>query len=128
MNKEVICTSKAPKALGPYSQGIAVKNHETFYFSGQIALDPATGQLINGDVKKQTAQIFDNLNAILSSQGMTTENIVKTTVYLTDINDFAIVNEEYAHHFSCDPPARSCVQVAALPAGAAVEIEVIAYK
>ncbi len=128
MNKEVINTEKAPKALGPYSQGIAVRDCEIFYFSGQIAIDPSTGKLIDGDAEKQTARIFENIDALLSCRGMTAENIVKTTVFLTDIKDFSKVNSEYAKHFSCAPPARSCVQVAALPAGASVEIEVIACK
>lgn len=128
MNKETVKTSDAPAAIGPYSQGIAVRDCEVCYFSGQIALDPATGKLVDGDSATQAKRIFQNIDALLAARGMNTNNVVKTTVFLTDIRDFAKVNEEYARHFPSDPPARSCVQVAALPAGATVEIEIIACK
>ena len=128
MDKSIVNTAAAPKAIGPYSQGISVVGKEAFYFSGQIAIDPSTGKLIEGNAQEQTARIFQNIDALLASCGMTTENVVKTTVFLTDISDFTDVNAEYAKHFQSAPPARSCVQVAALPAGAKVEIEIIAFK
>lgn len=128
MKKETVKTDRAPKAIGPYSQGIAVGDCEICYFSGQIPLDPETGKLVEGDIAVQTKRVLKNIDALLSSRGMNAQNVVKTTVFLADIADFAKVNEVYAQYFSVDPPARSCVQVAALPANAKVEIEVVACK
>jgi 2-iminobutanoate/2-iminopropanoate deaminase len=124
--KTCIATEKAPAAIGPYSQAVSVGDF--LFLSGQLALDPATGALVEGGIQAQTEQAFRNNEAILAKAGLTTENVVKTTVFLADINDFAAMNEVYAKHFSGDYPARSAVQVAALPKGGLVEIECIAAK
>ncbi len=124
--KTIIHTDNAPAAIGPYSQ--AVDLGSLVFTSGQIALDPATGELVEGGIVPQTEQVFRNIEAILTAAGMTTENVVKTVVYLADINDFGTVNQIYARHFSGDCPARSAVQVAALPKGALVEIECICAR
>lgn len=120
---EIINTKEAPAAIGPYSQGITVNN--LFYSSGQIPLT-AEGELIQGDVKEQTHQVFKNLQALLKEAGSTLESVVKTTVFIKDMNDFAAVNEVYGGYFSTHKPARSCVEVARLPKDVLVEIEVIA--
>ena len=121
--KEIISTSDAPAAVGPYSQ--AVKTDNLLFCSGQIALDPVSGVLAGNDIKAQTEQVMQNISAILAASGATFDDVVKTTCFLADINDFAEFNEVYAEYFtSC--PARSCVAVKALPKGALVEIEVIA--
>lgn len=122
--RSVINTPNAPKAIGPYSQGIELK--KLVFFSGQLPIDPATGELVGGDAATQTKQILKNIDALLSSRGLTSANVVKSTVYLTDMSEFSEVNAEYANYFSFEPPARSCVGVAALPMGALVEIEIIA--
>jgi 2-iminobutanoate/2-iminopropanoate deaminase len=122
--KNCIATDKAPAAIGPYSQAVAAGG--MVFLSGQLALDPATGALVAGGIKEQTEQAFKNIEAILAEAGLTTDNVVKTTVFLADINDFAAMNEVYANHFSGNFPARSAVQVAALPKGGLVEIECIA--
>ncbi len=128
--KKVISTPSAPKAIGPYSQGIedqgARPGRRTLYLSGQIPLDPATGELVKGDVAAQTARVMENLKAVLAAAGAGFEHVVKSTIYLADLADFGTVNEVYARHFPQDPPARSTVQVAALPRGARVEIDAIA--
>lgn len=124
--KTIIHTDNAPAAIGPYSQ--AVDLGSLVFTSGQIALDPATGEVVEGGIVPQTEQVFRNIEAILTAAGMTTENVVKTVVYLADINDFGTVNQIYARHFSGDCPARSAVQVAALPKGALVEIECICAR
>ena len=123
MNKEAIVSSKAPAALGPYSS--AVKVGDTLYLSGQLGLDPMTNELKDG-VEAQAEQALTNIAAILGEVGATMQQVVKSTVLLADINDFAAVNEVYAGHFEAPYPARSAFQVAALPKGALVEIEVIA--
>jgi 2-iminobutanoate/2-iminopropanoate deaminase len=120
---KVVQTKKAPQAIGPYSQGIIVNN--MFYSSGQIPLT-VTGELVTGDVKEQTEQVFRNLQAVLTEAGASFETVVKTTVFLKDMNDFDAVNEVYSTYFSVHKPARSCVQVAKLPKDVSVEIEVIA--
>lgn len=120
---EIINTTEAPAAIGPYSQGIIVNN--LFYSSGQIPLT-AEGELIQGDVKEQTHQVFKNLQALLKEAGASLESVVKTTVFIKDMNDFAAVNEVYGGYFSTHKPARSCVEVARLPKDVLVEIEVIA--
>ena len=119
----VITTNEAPAAIGPYSQGITVNN--VFYSSGQIPLT-AEGEMVNGDIREQTHQVFKNLQAILKETGATLETVVKATVFIKDMNDFAVVNEVYGEYFSTHKPARSCVEVARLPKDALVEIEVIA--
>jgi 2-iminobutanoate/2-iminopropanoate deaminase len=121
-----IATDKAPKAIGPYSQAIAAGN--LIFTSGQIPLDPATQQMVEGDVRAQTERVMQNLEAVLAAAGATFANVVKTTIFLADLGDFAIVNEVYGKRFPSNPPARSTVQVAALPKGARVEIDLIAQK
>ncbi|WP_102348000.1 2-iminobutanoate/2-iminopropanoate deaminase [Bacillus sp. Marseille-P3661] len=120
---KTVHTKNAPAAIGPYSQGIIVNN--MFYSSGQIPLTPE-GEMINGDVQQQTHQVFANLMAVLEEAGASLETVVKTTVFIKDMNDFAKVNEVYAQYFDNHKPARSCVEVARLPKDALVEIEVIA--
>ena len=124
--KKIITAANAPAALGPYSHAVAVG--ELLFTSGQIGLDPATGKLAGETIEMQAEQVLTNLEAVLSANGMTFANVVKSTIFLTDLGDFATVNGIYATRFPADPPARSCVQVAALPAGAKIEIEVIATK
>lgn len=124
--KKVIATKQAPAAIGPYSQAIEVGN--MLFASGQLGLDPETGDFAPGGVKAQTEQSFRNIQAILAEAGYTMENVVKTTVYLADMADFAAVNEVYAAQFSGDFPARSAVAVKTLPKNGLVEIEVIAVK
>ena len=122
MNK-IISTTNAPAAVGPYSQAVQAGN--TLYCSGQIGLDPATGAMSGDDIRTQTEQVMKNIAAVLAAAGTGFENVVKTTCFLADINDFAVFNEIYAKYFT-DKPARSCVAAAALPKGALVEVEVIA--
>ena len=122
--KKIIATTSAPAAVGPYSQAVRVGNF--VFCSGQIPLDPATQQIVSGDITAQTKRVLENITAVLRAEGLSFENIVKTTIFLTDLGDFQTVNEIYGSYFKSDPPARSTVQVAALPKGAAVEIEVIA--
>ena len=124
--KKVISTEKAPAAIGPYSQAIEVGNF--LFASGQLGLDPATGDFAQGGVQAQTEQALQNVKAILEKAGYGLENVVKTTVYLADMADFAAVNEIYAKQFSGDFPARSAVAVKTLPKNGLVEIEVIAAK
>ncbi len=124
MKKTIVHTDKAPAAVGPYSQ--AVKIGELVYTAGQIALDPATGQMVEGDVQAQTEQALQNLRAVLKAAGSSLKNVVKTTVFLQDMGDFKAMNEVYGRYFDKKPPARSAVQVAALPLGAQVEIEAVA--
>lgn len=121
--KQVIQTKHAPAAIGPYSQAIAVENKKTFYLSGQIALDPGTGQIVEGGVESETKQVMRNIEAILKEIGASFDNVVKTTIFLVTMNDFATVNQVYGSHFRQNPPARSTVAVAELPRGAKVEIE-----
>ncbi len=124
MEKTIISTTKAPGAVGPYSQAVVAGNF--LFTSGQIPLDPATGDLVTGDVAKAAERSLENLKAVLEEAGSSFDKVVKTTVFLTDMNDFAVVNEVYGRYFKKDMPARSCVQVAKLPKGATVEIELIA--
>jgi 2-iminobutanoate/2-iminopropanoate deaminase len=120
---KVVQTNQAPAAIGPYSQGIVVNN--LFYSSGQIPLT-STGEMIQGDVKEQTRQVFKNLQAVLAEAGASLETVVKATVFIKDMDDFGAINEVYGEYFSVHKPARSCVEVARLPKDALVEIEVIA--
>lgn len=124
MEKKIIHTSKAPAAVGAYSQAVLAGN--LLFTSGQIPLDPTTGELIGGDVVKAAERVMENLKALLEEAGTNFNNVVKTTVLLADINDFAKVNEVYARYFPEDKPARSCFQVANLPKSALLEIEIIA--
>jgi 2-iminobutanoate/2-iminopropanoate deaminase len=122
--KDVISTKEAPAAIGPYSQ--AVRAGQLVFLSGQVALDPATGQLVGGDVVAQTEQVMKNLGAVLAAAGCGFADVVRTTIYLVDMADFARVNEAYGRFFEPPYPARATVQVAALPRGARVEIDAVA--
>jgi len=124
MKKEVIQTEKAPKAIGPYSQAIQAGN--LLFISGQIPLDPATGELVKGEIGQQTARVLDNIKGILESQGLGTEDVVKVTIFLKNMGNFNQVNEVYAEYFPSFPPARSTVEVARLPRDVEIEIEAIA--
>jgi 2-iminobutanoate/2-iminopropanoate deaminase len=122
--KEIVSTENAPGAIGPYSQ--AVKTANMVFCSGQIPIDPATGEFVSGDVAEQTEQVLKNLSAVLEAAGTSLNNVVKTTVFLADMNDFTAMNEVYAKYFSDNKPARATVQAARLPRDARVEIECIA--
>ena len=121
---EIVATDRGPKAIGPYSQGI--KANGFVFLSGQIALDPQTQQIVEGDVARQTEQVLENLKGIVEAAGSSIQRVVKTTVFLADINDFAAMNEVYARYFTAHPPARSTVEVARLPRDVRVEIDLIA--
>src|SRR3954469_9928657 len=126
-NRNVIQTSDAPKAIGPYSQAIAVAAGQMIFCWGQIPLDPKTGEMVGvGDVKQQAQRVMENLGGVLKAGGAGFANVVKTTIYLQDLADFATVNDVYGAYFKEAPPARATVQVAALPKGAMVEIDAIA--
>ena len=122
--RQIVSTDDGPKAIGPYSQ--AVKANGLVFLSGQIPLDPATQQLIGGDVAAQTERVLQNITGILRATGSSLAHVVKTTVFLKNMNDFTAMNEVYGRHFAADPPARSTVEVARLPKDALVEIDVIA--
>jgi len=124
VEKKVIQTEKAPEAIGPYSQ--AIQAGSFLFLSGQIPLDPKTGNLMKGDIQKQTQQVLENIKGVLESQGLRMENVVKTTLFLKDITNFNQVNEVYATYFPSSPPARSTVEVTKLPRDADMEIEAIA--
>jgi 2-iminobutanoate/2-iminopropanoate deaminase len=122
--KNVVITDRGPKPIGPYSQGI--KANGLVYLSGQVALDPKTAELVGADIRQQTERVLENVKGILEAAGVNLHHVLKTTVFLKDMNDFAAMNEVYARYFASAPPARSTVQVARLPKDALVEIEVIA--
>ena len=122
----VIATDAAPKAIGPYSQ--AIVNDNLVFTAGQVALDPKSGDLVGRSTAEQTEQVFANLKAVLAAAGTSLQNVLKTTVYLADMADFAQMNEVYAKHFGSHKPARSTVQAAGLPKGARVEIDAVAVK
>ncbi|UCF80911.1 MAG: RidA family protein [Acidobacteriota bacterium] len=124
--KRVISTPEAPAAIGPYSQAVEVGCF--VFLSGQIPLDPATGELVSGGIKDETRRVMENLKAVLAAAGLTFADVVKTTIYVTDIGDFAAVNEVYGSYFKEEPPVRATVQVAALPKGARVEIDAVALR
>jgi 2-iminobutanoate/2-iminopropanoate deaminase len=126
MANQVIATDAAPKAIGPYSQ--AIVSGDFVFTSGQIPLDPKTQQMVEGDVRAQTERVMENLSAVLQAAGVGFANVVKATIFVADLGDFGTVNEVYGKRFPAAPPARSTVQVAALPKGARVEIELIARK
>jgi 2-iminobutanoate/2-iminopropanoate deaminase len=124
--KQVVYTEKAPKAVGPYSQAIST---DTFVFTaGQVGIDPGTGRLVEKDIKVQTRQVMENLKAVLDAAGTDFSKVIKATVFLDDIGNFSAFNEVYGEYFPSEHPARSAFQVAALPLGAMVEIEMIALK
>jgi 2-iminobutanoate/2-iminopropanoate deaminase len=124
MKPEVIVSEKAPKAVGAYAQ--AVKAQGFVFLSGQIPLEPSTGELVQGDIATQTRRVLDNLKAVLEGAGTNLSKVVKATIYLIDMNDFAVVNQTYAEYFPDAKPARATVAVAALPRGSKVEIDMIA--
>jgi 2-iminobutanoate/2-iminopropanoate deaminase len=124
--KKVVATKDAPQPIGPYSQGI--KAGGFIFASGQIALDPATGKLIEGDIKAQTERVLKNLSAVLAAAGSSMDRVVRTTVFLKNISDFPAMNEVYGQFFKNEPPSRSTVQVAALPKDALIEIDVVALQ
>lgn len=124
--KEIIFTTSAPAAIGPYSQGICAGN--LVITSGQIPIDPATGAFVEGGIRQQTRQSLKNVEAVLAAAGLSMADVIKTTVFLKDMNDFAAMNEVYATFFTANPPARSAVEVARLPKDALVEIEAIASR
>ena len=126
MQRSVIATPAAPAAIGPYSQAIRAGN--LVFTSGQIPLDPTTGQMVTGDLAAETRRVLDNLAAVLAAAGVGFADVVKTTIFLTDMGDFAAVNEAYAKRFPGAKPARATVEVRALPAGARVEMDGIAYR
>lgn len=126
MVKEIMLTDKAPQAIGPYSQGVRAGGF--VFFSGQIPLDPLTGQIMGTDSVDQTEQVMKNIEAVLSAAGLGFEDVVKTTIFLVDLADFAAVNEVYGRRFPEKPPARSTVEVKGLPRGSRVEIEVVAFS
>ena len=125
MQRRTIATQAAPEAIGPYSQAVAAG--DWVFCSGQIPLDPETGSLVVSDIRAATARAMENLRAVLEAAGLTFDHVVKTTIYLVDLADFAAVNAVYSGYFQKDPPARATVQVAALPRGVSVEIDAIAY-
>lgn len=126
MSRTALATADAPGAIGPYSQGVSVPAGKLVFLSGQIPLDPKTGQLVTGDIEKETARVMDNLGAVLAAAGLSFEHVARCTIFLTDLNDFSKVNGVYGKYFPKDPPARATVQVSALPRGARVEIDAIA--
>ena len=125
MTKTAVRTDRAPAAIGPYSQAIRVG--ELLFCSGQIALDPATGQFVSGGIEAETSRVLSNVSEVLAAGGAAWNDVIKTTIFLTDLGDFAVVNRLYGERVGGVPPARSTVQVAALPKGAVVEIEAIAH-
>ena len=126
MEKKIIATTKAPAAIGPYSQAIKIDNF--LYTSGQISLDAETMEMVTGSIEIETEKVLQNLEAILMEDGLNLNHVIKTTVYLSDLGDFSKMNQVYESFFSDNKPARACVQVAALPKGAKVEIDAVAYS
>jgi 2-iminobutanoate/2-iminopropanoate deaminase len=124
MSRVIVSTEEAPAAVGPYSQ--AVRHGSLVYTAGQVALDPTTGQIVGRTIEEQTDRTLRNLAAVLAAAGSGMDRVLKVTVFMTDLGAFAAMNEVYARHFPSDPPARSAVQVAALPLGAQVEVEAVA--
>lgn len=123
MKKTIIKTDKAPAAIGPYSQAVEVNG--VIYTSGVVPIDPATGQVVEGDIKVQAKRVFESMKELLKAAGSNMDSVVKTTVFIKDMNDFAALNEVYASYFTGDFPARSCVEVARLPKDVLIEMEVV---
>ncbi len=128
MSRKIVHSDDAPKAIGPYSQAVQVDTGRMTFLSGQIPLDPKTMEMVTGDVTAQTEQVMKNLAAVLKASGLDFSHVVRCTIFLTDLGDFARVNEVYGRHFTGSPPARATVQVAALPRGSKVEIDAIAVS
>jgi 2-iminobutanoate/2-iminopropanoate deaminase len=127
MPRQTISTDKAPKAIGPYAQGVVAGGGRLLFCSGQIPLDPATGEMVGaGDVRQQAERVMQNLGAVLAAAGASWDAVAKTTIFLADLQDFGAVNEVYGRYFPTNPPARATVQAAGLPKGALIEIEAIA--
>lgn len=124
--KRIILTSDAPQAIGPYSQ--AVEHNNLIFCSGQIPLDPQTGELVKGGIEEETKRVMENLKAVITQSGSGMDKVLKTTIYLTDLSNFQIVNEIYGSYFTENPPARATVEVKSLPKGAQVEIEAVCFK
>ena len=125
MDKKIVLTEKAPKPIGPYSQGV-VTAPGLLFAAGQIPVDPATGDLVQGDIRAQTRRVLENLQSVLEAGGASLRTVVKTTVFMKDLDDFATMNEVYGEYFKDSPPARSAVEVARLPKDANIEIEAVA--
>jgi 2-iminobutanoate/2-iminopropanoate deaminase len=126
MTRDIITTDHAPSAIGPYSQ--AVKTQDLVFVSGQLPIDPQSGHLVTGDIRDQTRQAMQNLEAILAAAGSSLDRIVKTTLFIADMDQFATINDVYAEFFRGQPPARACVQVARLPRDAGIEVEAVALS
>ena len=126
MSKKIHVTEKAPAPVGPYSQAVEVNNF--LFCSGQIPLDAQSGEMLQESIEEETQKVMANVSEVLKAANLNFENIIKTTIFLTDLNDFTKVNEVYASYFKNEPPARSCVEVSKLPKGANVEIEVLAHR
>ncbi|MBN1779959.1 RidA family protein [bacterium] len=126
MKKQVVFTDKAPKAIGPYSQAVCIESRHLVFTAGQIPVDPETGETVAGDIRDQTRQVLQNLQAVLQAAGSGLDHVVKTTVFMRDMNEFALMNEVYATFFKKDAPARSAVEVSRLPKDVRIEIECIA--
>ncbi len=126
MNKQIVHTKNAPAAIGPYSQAV-IANNVLLFTAGQVAINPETGQVIDGDIKAQTRRVMENVKAILEAGGSNLSNVVKTTVFIKDMNEFASMNEVYGEYFKEDPPARTTVEVSRLPRDVRVEIDAVAF-
>jgi len=127
MSRQIVTTAGAPKAIGPYSQAVSAPAERLLFCSGQIPLDPSSGEMVGaGDVRAQAERVLENLGAVLTAGGASFASVVKTTIFLIDLGDFGAVNEVYARYFPSQPPARATVQAAGLPRGALIEIEAIA--
>ena len=126
MSKQIVHTDRAPAAIGPYSQGVKVAGGELLFTAGQIAMDPTSGEILSGGIKEQTRRVLENVKAVVEAGGSSLDRVVKVTVFLADMNDFAAMNEVYGEYFKEGPPARSAVQVARLPKDVAIEIECVA--
>jgi 2-iminobutanoate/2-iminopropanoate deaminase len=127
MSKSIVQTDAAPRAVGPYSQAVKLEGESLIFLSGQIALDPKTGDRIHGGVVQETRQVMENLKAVLKAAGSDLARVVKITVFLSSMDDFGVMNEVYGEYFKEDPPARSTIEVSRLPKGMKIEIEAVAY-